>query len=379
MKSTPNLTFETLENQAGFILTASSNYVSVILPDAPKDYNIGHTTEALILMVSEEIRATAFNADDSVVLYLTKENSMPQSFSLLFDNIVNLDVENNQIVLNVTNMKIFIDITDCSIVAHESTSVTLLMNNSEAQISFSINIKSVAEMSSQIQNVSLLSIDGGRMLIPSSRRIPEFIISIYDDSDCVRPRPSRFGVPVISTVPGFIPDDSWGVTVPQEDKDLMELGVGASLRKMYFRMISDQTIESSIRDNVTLEIDLPAGVDTVVETVSIPVTYVNSYDINDVFSGSYEFHKEDTVNFVDGFAYLSVRLPLRIQRNLPLTFQVSTDGSPFEDVVPILSEDVSVDALSVETNVVQPKLTNSTQVLGDSKGKKKKNGSKPKI
>jgi hypothetical protein len=372
MQSIPNLTFETLDDRAGFTLTApSNNYINIIFSDAPENFNIGQTQDALIMMISPDIRATAFNAGDNIALYLSKSSSMPQSFSLAFENIVSLDVRNHQVILHMSNMKIYIDFSDCVVVASDPTTITVSVSNADSKLEFSTQIKSAFAVMNQ--NVSMQSIDGGRMLIPSSRRIPEFIISIYDDSSFVRPRPSRFGVPVISTVPGFIPDSSWSVTVPQEDKDLMELGVGTEKRKMYFKIISDQTIEGSLRDNLQLEIDMPAGVDTVVETVSLPLTYISSADVNDIFTGSYDFHKEDTVNFVDGFAYLSVRLPLKIQRNLPLIFQVSTDGSTFTNPTSLPVSSLPFDALSIENNV-QPKLANSKQGSKAEKGKNNKNG-----
>lgn len=374
MQSIPSLTFETLD-RAGFTLTApSNNYINILFVDAPENYNIGQTSDALIMMVSDDIRATAFNSGDNIALYLSKSSVVPQSFTLAFENIVSLDVKNHQVILHMSNMKIYIDVSDCSVIVSDPTSITILVSEADSKLEFSTQIKSsIAAMN---QNVSMQSVDGGKMLIPSSRRIPEFIISIYDDSSFVRPRPSRFGVPVISTVPGFIPDSSWSVTVPQEDKDLMELGVGTEKRKMYFKIISDQTIEGSLRGNLQLEIDMPAGVDTVIETVSLPLTYVSSSDVNDIFSGSYDFHKEDTVNFVDGFAYLSVRLPLRIQRNLPLIFQVSTDGSTFTNSTTLPVGSLPFDALSLENNV-QPKLANSKQGLKAEKGKNNKNGQKP--
>ena len=221
------------------------------------------------------------------------------------------------------------------------------------------------------------------MIIPASKRIPEFIISIYDDADKNYPRPLRFGVPVISTVPS-LPQS--GEALYQEDKDLLELGVGTPVRKMFFLIISDQLIDVSLRDNLSLEIDLPSGTDTVEQTASVKLEYVNTFDTNDVFSCEYDFHKEDTVNYVDGFAYLSVKMPLRIQRNLPIIFQVSSDGSEFnteidsEDIITESSGGLDdavaiVDILSAETNAVQSKLTQDSSAK---KVKNKRSSRKPK-
>lgn len=378
MQGTPNITFETLDKQPGFTLTTlSNNYVNVICSDAPEDYILGQTSEAIVFMISSDVRATAFTSEDAVALLLTKESNIPQSFSISFENIISADVKNNQIILYLSNAKIFVDINNCTVINTDSHSVTILMSGEDATIEFYTQVKSVSASSSALRSVAMFSVDDGKMLIPPSKRIPEFIISIYDDEDCKRPRPSRLGVPVISTLPGFIPDDSWNITVPQVDKDLMNIGVGASSRKMYFKVISDQNIDGSLRDKIKLEINLPAGVDTVANNASIPLTYNSSSDVNDIFDGSYDFKKEDTINYVDGFAYLSVRMPLRIQRNLPLMFQISTDGTSFDYSTGPLPDVISVDALSIDKKAVQTKIVKSNQGMTGLKKKNNKNVNKP--
>lgn len=380
MQSNIGLTFEAINGQAGFLLTSPmGDVVSLVFEEAPKDYFIGSTNDAVIYMITDEIRLTAYNTNGDIIILLEKPTNMPHSFTIKLVNLSKVELSgNDHAILHLSGSKIYLDLMDSVVVNHSSENITITMSGTEAQCKFS------AQATASIMTakaVVIQSIDGSKLLIPASKRIPEFIISIYDDSAWKRPRPSRFGVPVISTVPGFIPDDSWGVTVPIADKDMMELGVGTESRTMYFRVISDQEIDASIRDNVKLEIDLPAGSDTVVETVSIPLTYdstlAGSQDTNEVFSGSYVFHREDTVDYVDGFAYLSVRLPLRVQRNLPLLFQVSTSGAPFEDPDDTVPID-SVEPLSVDINAVQPIVANSIQGTTEAEGKNKKSGRKPK-
>lgn len=384
MQSNLGLTFETLSGEAGFKLTTASNYsIDVLFEDSPNTEYTSQTTSAIIFQASDEIKATSFISDGNVVLYLNKKTNIPMVFGVKFRHLTSLTKNNeNQLKININGVLIYVDLKDCQVVNSDANSISVSMSGSDATIQFSTQIVSVSSLSS----VAIQSVDESRMVIPASKRIPEFIISIYDDADNNYPRPLRFGVPVISTVPS-LPQS--GETLYQEDKDLLELGVGTPTRKMFFLIISDQLIDVSLRDNLSLEIDLPSGTDTVEQTASVNLEYVNTFDTNDVFSCEYDFHKEDTVNYVDGFAYLSVKMPLRIQRNLPLTFQVSSDGSEFvdenddgiaieeasggvEDVV------VGVDALSVETNAVQPKLTGDTQDSDAKKVKNKRSSRKPK-
>jgi len=304
------------------------------------------------------------------------------TFGIKFRNLSSLIKNNeNQIKISINGLIIYVDFKDCQVINNDSNSIFVSMGDSDATIQFSTQLVSVNSLSS----VSILSVDENRMVIPASKRIPEFIISIYDDAGNNYPRPLRFGVPVISTVPSM---PQFGENLYQEDKDLLELGVGTSSRKMYFLCVSDQKIDEALRDNLSLEIDLPAGTDTVERTKNVKLTYVNTFDTNDVFSCSYDFHKEDTVNYVDGFAYLSVKMPLRIQRNLPLIFQVSSDGSFFEEIneIDIRAESSGgveegapgIDVLSIEANAVQSKLINGKQDLGAKKMKNKKSSQKPK-
>lgn len=381
MQSNLGLTLETLSGEAGFKLTTASNYsVDVLFEDSPSTEYTSQTTSAIIFQASDEIKATSFISDGNVVLYLNKSTNIPMVFGVKFRYLTSLTKNNeNQLKININGVLIYVDLKDCQIINNDANSISVSMGGSDATIQFSTQIVSVSSLSS----VSIQSVDESRMVIPASKRIPEFIISIYDDADKNYPRPLRFGVPVISTVPS-LPQS--GETLYQEDKDLLELGVGTPARKMFFLIISDQLIDVSLRDNLSLEIDLPSGTDTVEQTASVKLEYVNTFDTNDVFSCEYDFHKEDTVNYVDGFAYLSVKMPLRIQRNLPLIFQVSSDGSEFhtetdsEDIITESSGGLDdavaiVDILSAETNAVQSKLTQDSSAK---KVKNKRSSRKPK-
>jgi hypothetical protein len=382
MESNLNLMFETLQNTAGFRLTtSSSNSVDVIFTDSPIVDFSGHTSSTVMFQASDEIKATVFNSDEKIVLYLTKNTTIPQAFSLKFNNIASITkIDDTHLKLNVYNSVIYIELQDCNINSIDNNSASIIVTNSDAIIQFSL--KSLVVNS--LTNVTMQSLDDNRMVIAPSKRIPEFIISVFDDSEYNYPRHMRFGVPVISTVP-TVPQS--GENIYQEDKDLLELGVGTDSRKMHFLVASDQKIDAALRDNLTLEIDLPSGSDTVVETASIPLEYVKTVDTNDIFSCKYVFNKEDTVNYVDGFAYLSVKMPLRIQRNLPLIFQVTSDGTNYEDVdgTTVVEEasggiDISegeIQPLSVG-NIVQPKLINGKQGSGTKNGKNKKSSRKPK-
>jgi len=81
-----------------------------------------------------------------------------------------------------------------------------------------------------------------------------------------------------------------------------------------------------------LHIYLPAGLDTIQEPIAAEMSRQISTDsTRSVFHASYAFHKEDTVNYVDGFAYLSVYMPMEINTNLPIAMAVTTTGDEIVD------------------------------------------------
>jgi hypothetical protein len=61
------------------------------------------------------------------------------------------------------------------------------------------------------------------------------------------------------------------------------------------------------------------------------IPQVSSDSNRSVFHASYAFNKEDTVNYVDGFAYLSVYMPMEITANLSIAMGVTATGSPVAD------------------------------------------------
>jgi hypothetical protein len=163
-----------------------------------------------------------------------------------------------------------------------------------------------------------------KFYVAPNGRIPEWSIGVFDDSSFARPRPIRLGVPVISTVP------TNGPNLTVADTDTIQTGVGTPSRIMYFRIVSSEAVPPAISPQ--LLIYLPNGLDTVSTPVVVPMQHVSDDTINGrtVYSASYEFHVEDAVNYVDGFTYLSVEVPLVVRRTLPLEINVGLNGtSPF--------------------------------------------------
>jgi hypothetical protein len=169
-------------------------------------------------------------------------------------------------------------------------------------------------------------------------RWPEWAISVYDYKDASgtlrRPRPVRLGVPVISTV---ATEGDWthnakadyqGTSTdnlePQEKFDIEQTRTGraARSRRIYFLAVCDNDINDQ---TPSLLIHMPSGIDTVrytPETVSLQKYKGSARQ----WWGYYDFHQEDGQEFVDGYCYLSVALPMSVVRPLPLRLRYKATG-----------------------------------------------------
>lgn len=176
-----------------------------------------------------------------------------------------------------------------------------------------------------LQEIGALSDAGGEYTVPIGSPVPQFSIGVFDDSARTRGRPVRLGVPVVSTIP------TYGGNLTASEKQIMDLGDPQESRTMYFRIVSSHPIPPSVTP--VLRINLPLGLDTVGPAVETVMSRANSD--NTLFHASYEFRKEDTVDWVDGFCYLSVYMPMVVTAGLDVGFDISDDGgelgSPDED------------------------------------------------
>jgi hypothetical protein len=152
------------------------------------------------------------------------------------------------------------------------------------------------------------------IFVPIGSRGPEFSLGIFDKiSPFSHPRPIRFGVPIISTVPAH------GESLTNTEQIYYDKGLGPDSKTMYFRLVCNQELDVDLP--VKLLIYLPNGLDTVSVPDSIDMTLISSPGDNSVYSGSYVFYKEDTTFTVDGFTYFSVYINTIQQISIPLKIQ----------------------------------------------------------
>lgn len=153
---------------------------------------------------------------------------------------------------------------------------------------------------------------------------PEFSIGSFDDSLFNVPRQIRQGVPIISTVPSKIINTS-----SSADIDSYNLGLGKDTRTIYFRIICNKILEDSLNTNdlstLKLKIYLPGGLDTVRPAIYVPMYFIQKLtDENySIYRASFDFVKQgfyNGVEYVDGYMYFDVFVPLSIQKTLAFEF-----------------------------------------------------------
>ena len=264
-----------------------------------------------------DLSIIVFKHDDTVVVQFTNKIATPEGYTIQFNDNIEM-IGNNS--FNVSDVFVLCERSTCMASGNQlniypsgtHSIVTLYMPNDSAKAMTSIVAMNARAMSS------------GTYVVTSNGVLPEFSIAVFDDASRTVPRPMRLGIPVISTVPIY------RAGLSESELQVLEIGLGTTKRTMYFKIISNVVIPDDVEP--VLHIYLPAGLDTVDEPVAVEMTrQVSTDSTRSVFYASYAFHKEDTVDYVDGFAYLSVYMPMEINTDLPVAMAVTATGAEIVD------------------------------------------------
>lgn len=160
--------------------------------------------------------------------------------------------------------------------------------------------------------------------VPEDDYVPEFSIGTFDDSLYTIPRQIRHGIPIISTVPSFTTSSSSSADIQAYNN-----GLGKDYRTIYFRIVCNKVIENALSPNdlssLQLKIYLPFGLDLVRPPIYVPMYLVQNITSENIaiYRASYNFYKQGFFNgleYVDGFMYFDVFVPLQIQESLGIQF-----------------------------------------------------------
>ena len=171
-----------------------------------------------------------------------------------------------------------------------------------------------------------LAFVSGANIVDENTYMPEFSIATFDDASFTFSRPIRFGVPILSTVPSGI-----GSSSVTSDINYYNTGKGNYKKTTYLRIICNKIMENiSVGEAsiMQLKVYMPNGLDTVKSPLYIPIYLVSTDSTNNIsiYSATHDFYIQgsfDGVDYVDGYMYFDVQVPLTVQKSMPVEFDFS--------------------------------------------------------
>jgi hypothetical protein len=288
--------------------------LSIKFLSAPNDFLISEENGYYHFNARKNITATSWADNDVFNIILNKTTTYTSLFSvqLNFDFIT---MESDSISLEVEGKSYTISFDGCNIKLDDENILLISVVNPVA----SINVYNA----DVVNNLSFKALTLPA-IIDEYESVPEFSISCYDDSNFTKPRPIRFGIPVISTVPSMIDGTS-----TREEIDTYNSGKGLDLKTIYFRVFADQILETltagAASSLVSLKVYLPNGLDTIKEPI-YKILYFSSNDSTNnrtIYTTSHTFYSQgihNNIEYVDGLMYVDVQLNITIQQSMPIQF-----------------------------------------------------------
>jgi len=277
-----------------------------------------------IKIKKDDLNIIVFKHEETIVVQFMNKTASPEGYTMQFDNSVNSVNANTFSVSGESD--IFMLSERCTCMVSENH-LNIYPGGVMAVITLYVPQDSFSAMMSSM-SARFNAASSEVYVIPSGGVLPEFSIGVYDDSSRVTPRPVRLGLPVISTIPVY------RTGLSDSELQILELGSGTVKRTMYFKIISNVVIPDTIEP--VLHIYLPSNLGVITEPKIVEMTrQVSSDSTRSVFHASYAFHKEDSVDYLDGFAYMSVYMPMEINTDLPISMAVTETGdaitNPYAD------------------------------------------------
>ena len=172
-------------------------------------------------------------------------------------------------------------------------------------------------------NFRTLSYSNSSNFVDENTYMPEFSISTYDDSSLTISRPIRQGVPIVSTVPASINNLSSSADISYYNN-----GKGNYYKTIYFKIICNKIMEDIApgeTSDMQLKVYMPNGLDTVKTAIYKNMTLVSTDSTNNysIYMSSHDFYIQgnyEGIDYVDGYAYFDIQVPLTVQKIMPVEF-----------------------------------------------------------
>ena len=300
-----NLKLQSNLNDNNLDVVIGQNKLKITLMDAPTNSCLGAISQAIAYQIEENFHIALYAENNKLNILYTQESPKVRSINIKLESFESFNFQKNKAIGKFGKLNIAIDVIDGTIVTFNKGILTLSTSSPDLRIEM-YQVDSNKDFVA-LNYFSPLTIDS-KIFVPIGSRGPEFSIGIFDHV-WTHPRPIRFGVPVISTVPAH------GEDLTDEEQYYYDQGKGPKSKTMYFRVVCSQELSSDLP--VKLLIYLPNGLDTITNPIAVSLTKI-SVSGPSVYSASYVFYEEDTVFTVDGFVYFSVYVDIIQQIALPI-------------------------------------------------------------
>ena len=300
-----NLKLQSNLNDNNLDVVIGQNKLKITLMDAPTNSCLGAISQAIAYQIEENFHIALYAENNKLNILYTQESPKVRSINIKLESFESFNFQKNKAIGKLGKLNIAIDVIDGTIVTFNKGILTLSTSSPDLRIEM-YQVDSNKDFVA-LNYFSPLTIDSN-IFVPIGSRVPEFSIGIFDHV-WTHPRPIRFGVPVISTVPAH------GEDLTDEEQYYYDQGKGPKSKTMYFRVVCSQELSSDLP--VKLLIYLPNGLDTITNPIAVSLTKI-SVSGPSVYSGSYVFYEEDTIFTVDGFVYFSVYVDIIQQIALPI-------------------------------------------------------------
>lgn len=306
------------------LLTIDNNghKFEIELVSSPDNFSLLES-DASLFLINEDVKCTIEKDDNKLKLTFNNEKFRSSAAGIIFRNISSFSsVNENYSVINFGNKSLRAIGNDLHIDMDKSGLAVLRFMSLASTLIFEESINEF-----KTSSVSALTALTSPLNISVGQRDPEFAIGVYDKFSSnvfTRPRDIRHGNPVISTVPTHGPD------LTTAELDAINEGLGFDTRTIYFKIVSDRIVEPAItqgeKSALKLKLSLPAGLDTVRDPISLSMYFVEHDNAlsptMSIYVASFDFHKEDTINYVDGFMLMDVYCPMIVQESMPISFGI---------------------------------------------------------
>lgn len=259
--------------------------------------------------------------DETLFFKFNNNQNLSNSFTLRFNYDILIESKFNNVLFAKDDYNYYLTTDDCLFEVDSEGFIVVRINDKSSEIKLSYYNHHKKQ-----SNFKTLAYELNATTVTENDYMPEFSISSFDDSSFLISRPIRQGVPIISTVPAFINNNSTTAEI-----SFYNTGKGNYYKTIYFRIICNKVMESISPNDLSemkLKIYMPNGLDTVKTAIYNDMYLVSNDSTNNysIYRSSFDFYTQGNFNgidYVDGYMYADVHVPLTVQTIMPIEIDFS--------------------------------------------------------